>query len=125
MKSQKIKAKKSKRLFWTPRIITIIFILFISMFALDVFGNCESFFTVLVALFMHLIPSLILIAVLSIFWRKSKALGIMWVIFGVAYIGLMIPGMLTRFEWFYLIWILQFSGVSFIIVYLFFRGLKK
>ena len=38
-------------LFWLPRILTIIFILFISIFALDVFSE-YSFPLVLVALFM-------------------------------------------------------------------------
>ena len=52
---------------WTPRVLTILFILFMAIFALDVFGE-YSFPLILVALFMHLIPNFILIGVLLVAW---------------------------------------------------------
>lgn len=77
--------KKSKGwLFWTPRILGIIFILFISMFALDVFEGYD-FPMVLVALFMHLIPSFILLILLLIAWREDKIGGILYLVLGVIF----------------------------------------
>lgn len=56
--------------FWLPRILTIAFILFMSMFALDVFGEGYVWYELLLALFMHLIPSFILIAMLVFAWKR-------------------------------------------------------
>ena len=58
-----------RTLFWTPRALSILFIAFLSMFALDVFGEGLSFWQTLLALTMHLIPSFILIAALVLAWR--------------------------------------------------------
>lgn len=56
-------------LFWAPRILTIAFILFLGIFALDVFGQGYSFFQTLLALGMHLIPNAILLVILLAAWR--------------------------------------------------------
>ena len=111
---------KNKLLFWLPRIITIIFILFISMFSLDVFGTGQGFWTTLLALFMHLLPTIILVLILILFWKKSILLGSMWVAFGIVYIAVMIPNMIKHFEYYYLSWLVMFSGVAFVIAFLFF-----
>ena len=49
-----------KFLVWAPRIAGILFILFISLFALDVFEMRLGVWGTLFALFMHLIPSILL-----------------------------------------------------------------
>jgi hypothetical protein len=60
----------SKRaLFWAPRALSIMFIGFLSLFALDVFGHGVGFWRTLVALVMHLIPSFVLIAALILAWK--------------------------------------------------------
>ena len=60
----------SKRLlFWTPRALAIVFIAFLSLFALDVFGEGYGFWQTLLALVIHLIPTWILIALLILAWR--------------------------------------------------------
>ena len=56
-------------LFWTPRILGILFALFLSMFALDVFGEGYGFWGTLLALFMHLIPVYVLLIGLALAWR--------------------------------------------------------
>ncbi len=63
-------SKHSKPLlFWTPRVLSILFIAFLSLFALDVFDGRHGFLQTMLALTMHLIPSFILIAVLILAWR--------------------------------------------------------
>ena len=60
----------SKRaLFWTPRALSILFIAFLSLFALDVFGEHSGFWQTALALTMHLVPSFVLIAALVLAWR--------------------------------------------------------
>jgi len=58
--------KPTKRLlFWTPRIMCILFAVFVSLFAFDVFGEGYGFWKTPLALLMHLIPTgIILIGVL-------------------------------------------------------------
>ncbi len=59
---------KARIIVWLPRISGIGFVLFLSLFATDVFGEyfgAELF----VAFFMHLIPSFVLAAIVAIAWR--------------------------------------------------------
>ena len=56
-------------LFWTPRFAGILFILFISLFALDIFDEQLGFWGTIVGLFMHLIPSILLTIALIIAWK--------------------------------------------------------
>ena len=47
-----------KVLYWAPRVSCIAFALFLSLFAMDVFGEGLGFWRTLFALFLHLIPTL-------------------------------------------------------------------
>ncbi len=87
-KSNKRKPKANKALpflFWTPRILSILFILFISMFALDIFEAEYGFWGTIIGLFMHLIPSFTLIILLAIAWRWEKTGGWAFVILAVLF----------------------------------------
>src|ERR1017187_5010202 len=53
-----------RTLFWAPRVLSIAYIAFLSMFALDVFGEEHGFWRILLALTMHLIPTFVLIVAL-------------------------------------------------------------
>jgi hypothetical protein len=74
-----------KVLHWTPRILCILAILFVSLFALDSFSSELTFWQNIAALMMHLIPSFILLAVLIIAWKWEKVGGITLTIFGLAF----------------------------------------
>ena len=63
----------NKLLHYAPRVIAILGILFLSSFALDVFGEGYSAADLVVALFMHLIPSFVLIAVLILIFYMALA----------------------------------------------------
>jgi hypothetical protein len=54
---------------WTPRVLGIVFALFVSMFALDVFGEENGFWKTTIALLLHLIPTGVILVVLAIAWR--------------------------------------------------------
>lgn len=56
-------------LYWTPRAVALLFTAFVSIFALDVFGAGYSAWETAVALFMHLIPTFVLLAAIAIAWR--------------------------------------------------------
>ena len=64
--------KQSQQLiYWTPRILTMAFAAFLSIFALDVFSEPLGVLDKAVALFMHLIPSLMVVAILAVIWRRE------------------------------------------------------
>ena len=71
---------------WVPRILCIIFAIGISLFALDAFDNDEGFWKTLLALLLHLIPTLVVIAVLVPSWRWPWIGGISYVLIGIAYL---------------------------------------
>lgn len=58
-----------KTMFWTPRITAILFVLFLSLFALDIFSMDLSLGETIVGLFIHLIPSILLIIAIILAWR--------------------------------------------------------
>ena len=81
MKPVAQKRKINPWLFWAPRVLTILFILYISMFSLDIFDGHYGFWGTIVGLLMHNIPSFVMIVLLIIAWRYE------WV-GAVGYIGL-------------------------------------
>jgi hypothetical protein len=87
VKKQTVKApiKKSKGLaFWAPRILMIIYIGLISSFALDVFGSYQGV-KLYLALFIHLIPSIILFIFLAIAWHWEEIGGYLFIALGVIF----------------------------------------
>ena len=70
---------------WLPRIICILAVLFISMFALDAFEPGLSLGQQLLHFFMHLIPSFILLGILVLAWKWEKSGGIIFTIIGLVF----------------------------------------
>ncbi len=68
---------------WIPRIICIIAILFISLFALDSFSSDRTIWQNLAAFLMHLIPSFVLLGVLIVAWKWEMVGGIILTITGI------------------------------------------
>ena len=82
-------------LYWLPRLLSMVFALFISLLALDVFGEGYNFWETLVALFMHLIPTFILVAVLAIAWRWERVGAALFLALAIIYLVLTDGRMLT------------------------------
>ena len=111
-------------IYLTPRILAVVYIAFISLFSFDVFGNSYGFWGTLFALFMHLIPSLILTAVLVVAWKWKKPLpaGIVFVLGGLLYISLLIrTSVINGFQGYMIAWAVQiaapaiFTGILFLV----------
>jgi glucose-6-phosphate-specific signal transduction histidine kinase len=67
----RINEKSRVTVLWAPRILTIAFALFISLFALDVFEEGKGLWRTLIDLLLHLIPMFVLIATLVLAWRRA------------------------------------------------------
>jgi len=74
---------KIKLFHWLPRIICILAILFVSMFALDSFAPDLTIWQQLGAFFMHLIPTFVLLAILIIAWKWELIGGIIFMLIGI------------------------------------------
>ena len=122
-----MKKRVSKFVYWTPRIVSIIFIAFLALMSLDVFSPGLSFWQIVQGLFMHNIPVFLLIAVLWISWKYEIVGGIAFILAGILYIIML--SMNKQFQWYMLSWAIQISGVAFFIGILFlmnwFRKKKK
>jgi hypothetical protein len=72
-----------KFIHWTPRILCILSILFVSMFAADSFESENTFWQNLASLFMHLVPSFILTALLIVAWKWEFIGGVIFIVLGI------------------------------------------
>jgi len=111
-----MKKKINKYIYWAPRILSIIFILFLMLFSLDIFEMNLNFWGTLLGLFMHNIPALILLVIVIISWKREIVGGIAFILAGILYIAFILMNIITTgFEWYYLAWALQISGITFFI----------
>jgi hypothetical protein len=67
----------SKILYWTPRILTIIAILFMLMFSFDVFEGNDPLGGKLLGFVIHNIPVFVIAVILFIAWRWELAGGLL------------------------------------------------
>ena len=73
-------------LFWSARLLTIAFAAFVGIFALDVFGEGYSVWQTIVALIIHLIPTILMLLLLSLAWRRPWIGGIAYPALGLLYL---------------------------------------
>jgi predicted membrane protein len=109
--------KVSKFVYWTPRILSIIFICFLALMSLDIFDMKLGFFGTIVGLFMHNIPTLALLVVLLISWKHEIVGGVAFILAGILYLVILF---MNPFELYMLSWAIQIAGVAFFIGILFF-----
>jgi hypothetical protein len=105
-------------LFWTPRILCILFAIFLCLFSLDVFGEGLGFWETILALLIHNIPVYIVVIILVIAWRWEwvgailfNALAVFYVVWAwgrfpwstylVISSPLVLLGVLFLFNWIY------------------------
>ena len=118
---------KNNKLYWTPRILTIIFILFLSIFSLDVFdeANNYTFWQTVSALLMHNIPVFIILIVFLFSWKKGKMIGGILIVFGLIYTSIILYNALNQFEYYQITWVLIIAGPTFVTGILYFIGEKE
>lgn len=103
----------SRLLCWSPRILGILFALFLSLFALDVFSEGYGALETLLALLMHLIPTGLVLISLAIAWRWTWIGSILFIALALIYLAsssggswiisgpLLLIGILFLLSWMY------------------------
>ena len=69
---------------WIPRVLCILTILFISLFAADAFSPGLTIWQQLGDFVIHLVPSFILLAFLIVAWKWELVGGIIFIVIGLA-----------------------------------------
>ena len=111
-----MKNKINKFVYWAPRILSIMFILFLAVFSLDVFDSQSGFWGTVAGLLMHNIPVFILAILLWISWKREIVGGAAFLLAGLLYLaGILINVIKYGFEWYYFAWAIQISGIAFFI----------
>ncbi|MEZ4732832.1 MAG: hypothetical protein R3E79_37485 [Caldilineaceae bacterium] len=82
-----MKPSVQRLLFWAPRVLGVLFALFVSLFALDVFGMGYGFWGTVGALLIHLIPVYILLIGLALAWRWEWIGALFFIGFAVWYVA--------------------------------------
>ncbi|MFA5050606.1 MAG: hypothetical protein WC499_00610 [Patescibacteria group bacterium] len=81
----------NKIIYWLPRILSIGFVVFLSLFSLDVFSEYSGW-RVILPLFMHLLPSFALLILIIVAWKHERLGGFIFLIIGLLML------ILSRFE---------------------------
>lgn len=82
---KKTSREKSANWLRAARILAILFAAFISIFALDVFQGGQSISQVLTALFMHLIPTFVILIFIWASWKRPLFGAILFPSLGILY----------------------------------------
>ena len=81
-----MKEPKKTVLYWAPRVISILFALFISMFGFDVFDMGIGFPEIILAFFMDMLPAILVAVMVIIAWKWEMVGAIICAGLGLFYI---------------------------------------
>jgi hypothetical protein len=73
-------------LYWAPRVLCITFAVVMSVFALDVFEEGQSFWRTGLDWLMHLIPNFLILLVLAVSWRREWIGGYLFIVLAGLYV---------------------------------------
>ena len=71
---------------WSPRVLSILFTLFLSMFSFDVFEMAAPWYELLLGFLIHNFPSLILAIVIFLAWKRPLIGSIVFAAAGLFYV---------------------------------------
>ncbi len=119
--------KINKFIYWAPRILSIMFLIFLALFSLDIFEGNYGFWGTIEGLFMHNIPVFILLGILIVAWKREIVGGIGFILAGLLYESrFAIPMMRDpQFQWEFLLPSPIIAGPAFLIGILFLIGWFK
>jgi hypothetical protein len=109
--------RMNKYIYWTPRILGILFVLFLMLFSLDIIQPGLSVSEIAIGLFMHNIPAFVLLLILIISWKYEIVGGVTFILAGLLYVAMVMKD--APFEWYKVSWILTIAGPAFLVGILF------
>lgn len=106
-------------IYWTPRIAGILIILFVAMFALDVFSEGGNILGMLGAFVLHALPAILMGIVLAIAWKRDWVGFVLFLAGAIFFLRVIIRNPLDNLGT-----VLLFSGPMLMIALLFWANWK-
>lgn len=75
----------NKFIYWTPRILSIILVLFLTIFSWDVFDENLGFWQTIFGLLIHNLPAIMLAVIIWISWKYEVVGGIAFILASIAH----------------------------------------
>jgi len=118
--------QRTKILYWAPRALSILFIAFLAMFSLDVFGQGTAPAETAVAFLLHNIPVILLIILLAVAWKREIVGAAAFTGGGILYVASILIAVLKNgFAWHYVVWAVIVSGPAFLVGALFMMNWRQ
>jgi hypothetical protein len=119
-----MKPRINPALYWIPRVLSLAFVAFLMVFSLDVFDGNYGFWGTALALFMHNLPALVLLALALVAWRHEMV-GVV-VFFAAGLLYMFLAFVRSGIPWYIAIsWSMIISGPAFAIGALYLVGWSK
>lgn len=71
--------------YWFPRVLGIVYALFLLIFSFDVFGEGAGLWQSVLAFVVHSIPSIFLFVIVLLAWKKEIVGAVGFILFGTVY----------------------------------------
>ena len=79
--------RRARWLWWPPRVLGVLFAVFISLFALDAFGTGEPFWRQVAGFLIHMIPTVLVVGAVIVGWRWPLMGGVLCLGLGLLYVA--------------------------------------
>ena len=83
---------------WAPRVLGIATALFLSVFALDAYGEGRGFWSALVPFFIHLLPACLLLVIVALAWRRAWIGSVLFLALAAMY-SVWVAGARQHLDW--------------------------
>ena len=103
---------KNKFLYWSPRILSIFFVIFLSLFCFDSFDEFDGWKSIIATLIHLIIPFIVLIGII-IAWKRDMVGAVIFCVLAIYYVFMV--GFNRHWSWY-----ASISGPALFIAILFF-----
>ena len=93
----KVNRALDKTIYWSPRVASLLFIAFLSLFAADIFEQYRGWEAIL-PLMIHLLPSFVLLLVVMVAWKYDLVGAVFFAAAAAAYVWMV--GLSRPWSWY-------------------------
>ena len=116
--------RRGNFIYWTPRILSILFACFLALFSLDIFDSEVGFKDIAIGLLMHNIPTIVLLLITLVAWKYELVGAVAFALAGLAYAVLVFGGA-DELWYTRILWVVNISGPAFLIAGLYYVGWRR